>query len=81
MNLQIINDQNGYPSGVFIPMSEWEELKNKYFINETTIITKFDNIIDNNILFNSLKQSIYEVSLIEKGKLEKKSAFQLLDEL
>jgi hypothetical protein len=31
MNLQIINDQNGYPSGVFIPMSEWEELKNKYF--------------------------------------------------
>jgi hypothetical protein len=30
MNLQFISDNNGKVTGVFIPISEWESLKNKY---------------------------------------------------
>lgn len=30
MSLQYISDSNGVPTGVFIPLSEWENLKNKY---------------------------------------------------
>lgn len=30
MNLQYISDSSGKITGVFIPISEWNELKNKY---------------------------------------------------
>lgn len=30
MNLQYISDNTGKTTGVFIPISEWNELKNKY---------------------------------------------------
>jgi len=30
MNLQYISDSTGKTTGVFIPISEWNELKNKY---------------------------------------------------
>jgi len=30
MNLQYISDSNGMPTGVFIPINEWNELKEKY---------------------------------------------------
>lgn len=30
MNLQYILDDNGKTTGVFIPISDWNELKNKY---------------------------------------------------
>lgn len=30
MNLQYISDNNGKTTGVFIPISEWNELKNKF---------------------------------------------------
>ena len=30
MSLQYISDSNGKTTGVFIPISEWIELKNKY---------------------------------------------------
>ena len=30
MNLQYITDSNGQTTGVFIPIQEWNELKNKF---------------------------------------------------
>ena len=30
MNLQYIHDNNGTPTGVFIPIEEWQSLKEKY---------------------------------------------------
>ncbi len=30
MNLQYISDSNGQTTGVFIPINEWNDLKNKY---------------------------------------------------
>jgi len=76
MSLHIVNDKNGMPSGIFIPINEWEEIKNKYSINDINLT--FNN---KNDLTESLKQALLEVSLIENGKLAKKSAFNLLEEL
>lgn len=30
MKTQIIQDHNGLPTGVFIPIKEWEQMKKKY---------------------------------------------------
>ncbi|MEY4874988.1 MAG: hypothetical protein RL708_137 [Bacteroidota bacterium] len=35
--LQYIHDQNGNTSGVFIPMEEWNKLKNQYHIIDEPI--------------------------------------------
>lgn len=37
MNIQYISDNKGKTTGVFIPIAEWKELKNKY-----TDIEQFD---------------------------------------
>ena len=37
MNLQYISDSNGVPTGVFIPMKDWNKLKEKYNDIETTL--------------------------------------------
>lgn len=76
MNLQIVNDNMGSPQGVFIPIREWEALKLKYKIEDIFIEKTEDSD-----LMENLKKSLTEMTLIENGKLEKKSAFDLLDEL
>ena len=30
MNLQVIHDTKGNPTGVFIPMQDWKQLKKRY---------------------------------------------------
>lgn len=30
MTLQYINDSNGNPTGIFMPIDQWKNLKNKY---------------------------------------------------
>lgn len=37
MNLQYISDSNGVPTGVFIPMNDWNKLKEKYNNIETEL--------------------------------------------
>ncbi len=37
MNLQYISDSNGVPTGVFIPMNDWNKLKEKYNDIETEL--------------------------------------------
>lgn len=34
MNVQYINDSQGNPTGVFIPIEEWEELEKKYHFKD-----------------------------------------------
>lgn len=36
MDLQYINDEAGNPTGVFIPIKEWDKLKEKYHLSEDT---------------------------------------------
>lgn len=37
MNLQYISDSNGVPTGVFIPLNDWNKLKEKYNDIETEL--------------------------------------------
>ncbi|MGN6604017.1 MAG: hypothetical protein ACTHK8_16295 [Ginsengibacter sp.] len=77
MQLQIIEDANGKPAGVFIPISKWRQLKK---------IHKDLEVLENeepskNQLLQELKEAVKELALIQKGKLKSRAAKELLDEL
>ncbi len=77
MRLQIIEDSRGKAAGVFIPIKDWEKLKEKYkTLNELEYeeTTKED-------LLHELKQAVEELKLIESGKLKARPATELLNEL
>lgn len=77
MRLQIIEDERGKPTGVYIPMSEWKKLKKKYSDLE---ILEYEEPTDEQILME-LKEAVQELKLVEQGKLKARPAKDLLDEL
>jgi hypothetical protein len=77
MKLQVIEDAKGKATGVFIPISEWNELKKKHKELETL---EYDAPSKKQLL-EELKQAVNELSLLEKGKLKSRPAKALLDEL
>ena len=77
MKLQLIEDEKGKATGVFIPISAWNELKKKHKELETL---EYETPSKEQLL-EELKQAVKELSLIEKGKLKPRPAKALLDEL
>ncbi|RYE28992.1 MAG: hypothetical protein EOP42_15450 [Sphingobacteriaceae bacterium] len=76
MSLQIIQDNDGKPTGVFIPIKEWKTLKKQYHDLEL-----LEAEPDKNQLLTELKEAISELKLIEQGKLKARPIKELLDEL
>jgi hypothetical protein len=74
MSLQIIENSDGKPAGVFIPMNEWIKLK-KQFKDLNSL-----ELVNNNIL-SELKISLDELKKIEKGELNVRPVNELIDEL
>ena len=75
MALQYTYDANGKPVGVFIPISEWEEITAD---NEQKIIlTKTKKAA----LLKSISKGLLEVEQIKKGTKKAIPIQQLLDEL
>lgn len=77
MSLQIIHGANGKPTGVFIPISDWEIMKKEYQnlkAWEEPEPTKTE-------ILEGIKDAIEEVKLIKAGKLKAKSLKELLNEL
>ena len=77
MNLQVIHDSNGNPTGVFIPMPDWKQLKRQYIDleqYETSEPTKEQLIIE-------LKEAIQELKAIEQGAKQARPLADLLNEL
>ncbi|MBP6387163.1 MAG: hypothetical protein KA313_08035 [Pseudarcicella sp.] len=77
MSLQVIHGGNGKPAGVFIPMNDWEIMKEEYKNlqaweepepTQTEILT-------------GIKEALEEVKLIKAGKIKAKSLKDLLNEL
>ena len=64
MTLQFIHDNKGNTTGVFIPIDEWQELKEKY--NDLQ-----DEEVQNNIQLNSWQKEIIDVRLEDYYKNEK----------
>lgn len=77
MRLQVIQDTKGKATGVFIPMSDWKELKKQHKGLE---ILEYEEPTKEHILLE-LKEAIVELGLIEQGKLKARPAKELLNEL
>jgi hypothetical protein len=77
MRLQIIQDSNGKATGVYIPISEWRELKKQYKDLEAL---EYEEPTKEQIL-RELKEAVNELKLVEQGKLKARPAKELLDEL
>jgi hypothetical protein len=77
MSLQIIQGGNGKPTGVFIPITDWEIMKEEYKNLEAweePAPTKAD-------ILAGIKEAVEEVKLIKAGKLNPISLKELLNEL
>jgi hypothetical protein len=79
MGLQIIHDSQGNNTGVFIPYSEWNELK-KHHKDLAAMESEFDEPTKEDIL-NNIKKGLVEVGLFKKGKLKTTAAKDFLNEL
>ena len=77
MRLQVIQDSRGKATGVFIPISDWQELKKQY---KNLEVLEYEEPTKEQIL-QELKQAIIELTLIEQGKLKARPARELLNEL
>jgi len=77
MSLQIIQDSNGKPTGVFIPINDWKVIKKKHKDLE---VLEYEEPTKGQIL-KELKQAVAELALIEQGKLKARPIEKLLDEL
>ncbi len=77
MKVQVINDSNGKPSGVYIPINDWEILKKQ---NKKLQQLEDDEPSREQILYE-LKEAITELRKIEQGKSKSRPAKELLDEL
>ena len=77
MSLQIIQGGNGKPTGVFIPISDWETMKaecQNLQAWEEPEPTKAE-------ILAGIKEAIEEVKLIKAGKIKGKSLKELMNEL
>lgn len=77
MDLQIIEDTKGNPTGVFIPIRKWRELKKNHKDLEELEYVEPSKAQ----LLKELRQAVEELSLIEKGKMKGRPVKKLLDEL
>lgn len=77
MQVQIIQDENGKATGVYIPIRKWEQLKRKYNDLEAE-----EYVAGNSEqLIRALKEAIHELKLVEEGKSLVRPAKEFLDEL
>lgn len=77
MELQVIEDAKGKPTGVFIPISKWRQLKK---IHKDLEVLEYKEPSKTQLL-QELKQAVEELALIQKGKLKSRPAKDLLNEL
>jgi len=77
MQVQIIQDEKGKATGVFIPIKKWRQLKKQFTGLEELEKSTADKVD----LLQEIRQAIYELKLVEEGKLKARPAKELLDEL
>ena len=77
MRLQVIQDERGKTTGVYIHINEWKQLKKQYKdleVLEYEAPTKKQLIAE-------LNEAVTQLTLIEKGNLKSRPAKELLNEL
>lgn len=77
MALQIIHGGNGKPTGVFIPIKDWEMMK-----EENQNLQAWEELEPTKTeILAGIKEAVEEVKLIKAGKIKAKSLKDLLHEL
>ena len=79
MALQVIQDGKGKPTGVFIPINKWKELKKQH--KDLELLEYEDDIDTKEQILQGIRDAVKEVNLIKAGKLKGIPAKDLLDEL
>ena len=77
MSVQLIANEKGKATGVFIPINEWKKLKKQY---KDLGKLEYEEPSKEQLL-RELQEAVIEIGLIEKGKLKARPAKALLDEL
>lgn len=77
MNLQIIHDSKGNPTGVFIPMPDWKKLKKQYSGLEKL---EYEPPTKEQLL-TELKEVVQELKAVEQGIKQSRPLADLLNEL
>ena len=77
MNLQIIHDNKGNPTGVFIPIKDWTQLKKRYRDLAAYEVEEPGK----EQLISELKEAILELKAIEQGTKQARPLADLLNEL
>lgn len=77
MRLQVIQDSNGKPTGVYIPINEWRKLKKQH--RDLEKLEQAEPTKQQ--VLKELKEAVLELQLIERGKRKARPAKELLDEL
>jgi cell shape-determining protein MreC len=77
MKLQIIQDSKGKATGVYIPISQWKELKKQFKGLEKL---EQDEPSQEQLLLE-LKEALLELKQVEENTLKARPAKELLDEL
>ena len=77
MNLQVIHDSKGNPTGVFIPMPDWKKLKKQYSELEKL---EYETPTKEQLLAE-LKEAVQELKAVEQGVKQPRPLAAVLDEL
>lgn len=77
MRLQVIQDNKGKATGVFIPISDWQKLKKQH---KDLAILEYEEPSKEQIL-QELKEAVIELKQVELGKLKARPIQELLNEL
>ena len=78
MNLQYISDSKGHHTGVFIPIDDWNKIKEQ--LDKSGIINDVQEPSKDYVL-KGLEDALEEVKKYENGEVRLNSARDLLDEL
>ena len=70
LSLQYLNDTNGKPTAVQIPISEWQKLMKSHLHLEKLMDVK-----------SGLEQALKELESMRKGKLNKQTLSDFLNEI
>ena len=81
MNIQYISNHKGCTAGVFIPIDEWEPMREQLGLPEEPRYDEDGLALNKAAIIADIKEALEEVKLAKQGKIKLKSARELLDEL
>ena len=82
MTIQYLHDNKGKPTGVYIPIRDWDKLKKNYHLPDLKPEPQEEYVEPTKEeILEGLKHAIEEVKLHREGKIKLQSLDELLNEL